>query len=462
MSDNPTKTLRAKRSLHPGVKLKPPVKGARMDYWRAVHADPDTGRVKYVRLDPSALPTAKARQQWAIRKSVEIRARTTELEAGAPRATAIEFEDAMKLYYDNAPHLRDATLADYKTATTSFLKWTDEVGTTPDTLTRAKLLEFRAWIMKLPARRMLRGGKRGELTELDKRRSTITVNGDLRGVRIALGWLVSAERLPKLKHDDLKVALARFNEPKNPPEFLVPREIKKTLEACERHDKTVFDLTRNERRQLGQRKDSEKGKTPRHPTIGPFVLAAFLSGMRLDELCLLEWRVHIDLDAPDFNGDIIGQIKLRAEDTKTHHARTVSFDVSPLLRELFVALRHVTKDKGSVFGITYDEAQTANQRLRDEFNAPDRFTFQMARSTCSTFLSNAPAIYGAAAPFHSSKQLGHSQKVAEEHYTGLIKGIPRDIRTLEAAMQIEAEGQAVIDRVLGKEAKNNVIALKKK
>ena len=41
--------------------------------------------------------------------------------------------------------------------------------------------------------------------------------------------------------------------------------------------------------------------------------------------------------------------------------------------------------------------------------------------------------------------MGHSVAVAEKHYLGLIRGIPRDARTLEAAMQITTEAQQVID-----------------
>lgn len=37
----------------------------------------------------------------------------------------------------------------------------------------------------------------------------------------------------------------------------------------------------------------------------------------------------------------------------------------------------------------------------------------------------------------AARQLGHSVQVAEKHYLGLVRGIPRDARTLEAAMQVE-------------------------
>jgi hypothetical protein len=37
----------------------------------------------------------------------------------------------------------------------------------------------------------------------------------------------------------------------------------------------------------------------------------------------------------------------------------------------------------------------------------------------------------------SARQLGHSVAVAERHYLGVHRGIPKDAHTLEAAMQIE-------------------------
>jgi len=46
-----------------------------------------------------------------------------------------------------------------------------------------------------------------------------------------------------------------------------------------------------------------------------------------------------------------------------------------------------------------------------------------------------------------SRQLGHSVIVAERHYAGLIRGIPIEAKTLEAAMQIEGEAAQVIESI---------------
>jgi hypothetical protein len=47
----------------------------------------------------------------------------------------------------------------------------------------------------------------------------------------------------------------------------------------------------------------------------------------------------------------------------------------------------------------------------------------------------------------SAKQLGHSVVVAERNYLGVHRGIPREARTLEAAMQIEDVMRAVLKTV---------------
>ena len=100
-----------------------------------------------------------------------------------------------------------------------------------------------------------------------------------------------------------------------------------------------------------------------------------------------------------------------------------------------------------MFAVTHDAAQAAVKRPRSEYGAPKRFSPQVLRSTCGSYLTNAPGIFGAASAYRSAKQLGLSVQVAERHYVGVIRGIPRDARTLEAAMQIEADIERVIAAV---------------
>ena len=89
----------------------------------------------------------------------------------------------------------------------------------------------------------------------------------------------------------------------------------------------------------------------------------------------------------------------------------------------------------------------AAKRLRAKYEAPEAFSWQVLRSTCGTYLTNAPGIFGAASAYRSAKQLGHSVAVAEKHYVDVARGIQRDARDLEHAMQISAEVQRVTDSI---------------
>jgi hypothetical protein len=66
------------------------------------------------------------------------------------------------------------------------------------------------------------------------------------------------------------------------------------------------------------------------------------------------------------------------------------------------------------------------------------------RSTCGTYLTNAPGIFGAASAYRSAKQLGHSVTVAERHYVGLIR-LPVSAKTLDDATGVADALQRVTD-----------------
>lgn len=69
------------------------------------------------------------------------------------------------------------------------------------------------------------------------------------------------------------------------------------------------------------------------------------------------------------------------------------------------------------------------------------------RSTCGCYLANAPGIFAVASAFRAAQQLGHSIAVAERHYLGTLRSIPKDATTIEAAMQIvEQRGGNVVRR----------------
>jgi hypothetical protein len=45
----------------------------------------------------------------------------------------------------------------------------------------------------------------------------------------------------------------------------------------------------------------------------------------------------------------------------------------------------------------------------------------------------------------SAQQLGHSVTVAEKHYLGVVRGIAKEAKTLEQAIQIEDLTRKVVD-----------------
>lgn len=458
-SDNASaKPTRRFRSPHPGVKLKPPT--LKVPYWRARFVDPDTAKSVDVRV-PSTVSTKSQRRDWAIRKSRDLIKRQAELDAGAVRKTGGSLEDAVALFVEKKKsELRKKTMKRYKVASNHMLAWATANGIALDSFGLPQLMDLREHLHDQPKRYAT---KRGTTRSAGKPRSRASVNSDLRAIGTILNYLRRRKMLPRISIEDLKDGLQKYGENKAKPEFLTVHELQTLFAACERHDAETFRMTREERTENGQRKTSRPGRTPRFIQIAPFALTAVLSGMRLEELCSIEWSTHVDLEAIDYQQKPIGQISLRAQDTKIHEERTVFLDVSPMLRELFLALERASGGTGRVFDeIDSDVATATMKRLRKFYGAPKRFTWQRLRATCATFLACAPAIYGAAAPFHAAQQLGHSTDIQKKHYAGRIPGIPNTVRTLEAAMQIEAHAKAAITRITSELEHDNVVTLKRR
>lgn len=426
-----SKRARRTRSPHPGVVLIKP--DAEHAYWRARYTDPDTGRSVKARLDPVALGTKEARREWATRKARSIARRHMDLESGAPKATGTALETAVARYYEAHPQLRERTLAEYKSASDKLLAWAAKNGVqSADDLTRAKLLAFRETLLNAPKRRAAKRGKRGAFRETKERRSPATVNRELRGVRVVLGYLAELDLLPRIHEGDLRRALKRLALTIEAPTFLRPAEIAALLEAAAAYDAEMYKETRAE-----HAGDGERGSTARYEPIAPFVATLLLTGMRLGEAIALTWG-QVDLEALE--------IRLAGASTKTKRARSIDLTVSDKLRELLAALHAAGSKRGKVFALTSDAAAAAAKRLRTKFDAPETFSWQVLRSTCGTYLTNAPGIFGAASAYRSARQLGHSVAVAEKHYLGVIR-VPAAAKTLEDAMTIGAQLQRVIDAV---------------
>jgi integrase len=422
---------RRRGPAHPGVTLLKPDPKRRIG-WRARFTNPDNGEIEKPTLD-RALTTTELREEWAVRKSKALDKRRLELEGGAHRATGTKLSAATDRYFEDHPQLRPKTLAVYKAAADKLNAWAGRARVrSADDLNGPKLMAFRAELLREPLRAREKGGKRGAMKATDKPRSPHTINRELRSVRTILGYLRKLALLPRISSDDLKDGLQRIAVGSDRVDYRKPAQLQKLLEAAQRHDADVFKATRDEH--AGKRKP---GSTLRHQPIAPFVACVLLTGMRFGEAIDLDWK-HVDLDALDNEGRTVGEIHLSSA-TKTKKSRTIGLEVSPALRKLLAAMHLKSEKKGSVFGLTRDTANTALRRLQREFGAPAGTGWQALRRTCGTYLTNAPGIFGAASAYRSAKQLGHSVQIAERHYVDVARGIPREARTLEAAMQIEAQ-----------------------
>lgn len=436
---------RRTRSPHPGVVLIRP--DDQHPTWRARYVDPDSGRAIKVRLDPLALPTAETRRDWAIRKAKALAKRRLELDAGAPRATGTALADALDRYFTDHPHLRPRTRQIYRRVADGLASWASATGSrSADDLTGPRLVAFRAELVKETRRVHVEGGKRGQLKASDVQRSPNTVNSELRAAGTVLGYLRRLGLLPRLTSDELRDGLKKLKAPPQRIDYRKPAELRMLLDAALRHDTATFAATREEHANPNARKALQRGEpgtTRRYTPIAPIIAAALVTGMRFQALIDLDWK-HVDLDARDHEGRTAGEITPPAG-SATKRAGVIGLEISPALRKMLAAMHLRGGGKGPVFGLTREEAKASLRRLVAEYGAPEGSSWQAFRRTCGCYLTNAPGIFGAASAYRSAKQLGHSVQVAERHYVDVVRGIPREARTLEAAMQVEAELHKIVE-----------------
>ncbi len=430
---------------HPGVVLVKP-NAARRSGWLARYKDPDSGRTRHESL-PAELTTLEQREDWAVDKSKKLARRRMEIEGGAPRATGTSLEDAIKRYFDAHAQLRERTRAIYRAAADKLEAWAERARVrSADDLNRAKLMAFRVVLISEPKRAPGAGeGTRWKFAPTAARRAPVSVNQELRALRTVLGYVHDLDLLPRLSRDDLRRALKMLKAEMEAPEFLRPHELQQLFEAALRHDDAKFKITKEEHAGL-----RPVGTTPRYTPIAPFLAAVLLCGFRASEALELKWS-DVDLNALDADGNVVGEIRLRAGATKTARARVVGLDVCPELRKMLAAMKLRAGEATYVFGgkapMSRALAEGTRKRLVAEFRAP-KFSWQLLRSTCATFQCNAPSLWGTAAPFVSAKRLGHAVAVSERVYAGQL-AVSREARTLEAAMQIEDVMARVLERVGG-------------
>lgn len=439
---------RKKGRRHPGVVLIKPDPARRIG-WRARYTDPDTGKTCKPTLPEPDARDIDTRAAWAGDKSDWIAQRRAELAAGAIPSTGSALDKTIEHYFTDNAHLDPDTLKKKRAVMRKLIAWATRVKITKaDDLTQPALMSFRSVLLNEKKRKAKPGGKRGEYVNTGDKLSVRAINHNIGETVTVLRYLRKKRLLARVTYEDIEISLAKERPPRKKPDFMKPAACRKLLVSALEHDQETHAMTRAE-----ARGDGAPGSTHVHDPIASYVLFMLLTGMRSEEGLACEWS-WIDLEAPDENGQPVGEIVVPHLKRNSAGERQVRLDVSRTLRDLLSAMQPEPKlRKGSVFNLTEGEARAALERLQDGNEKTKRDPvdecWQSMRRTCSTYLVNAPSIFIAASAHLAAAQLGHSVQVAQKDYTGLVR-ISRDARTLEAAMQIDAEADRIVAEQQGR------------
>ena len=392
---------------------------ARTGTWVARWVDPATGREKQQSLSDLGCTTEEARTDRAVEIARRLQREKEALATGKRPETRTSLQDALQRYLSSLVRKRPTTVALYAVALKHLTTWAAKAGLSCiEDLDPLRLNDLSRHLHHLKAKRRAsgKGTGRGALVTTKALLAPASVNQFVRGLRTFLGFCRREDLTPRLTSDAIRDHLPFAKRQTVAPHFLKAREVRALLEACGRHDTATY---KRHRWQGGVH----------YPPILPFVAAALLTGCRFAELANLRWA-DVDLEA--------GEINLSAGATKTGHARRITLKESPALWALLERLKLQAAGREYVFGgnqaLPRAQAEAARKRLVKSFGAP-RFDWHDLRRTCGTFLTCAPAIFGAASAFMSAKRLGHSVTVAERLYVGAVD-VAKDATSLEAAMGV--------------------------
>lgn len=363
---------------HPGVQLREP--RDRQPTWVARFKDPDTGKMRDVRLTPEQSHAAEARHQYARKLSEDLQARRYAIRHGdrAHQEAGITVPDALKRYFQRCD-LSPKAVVIYRAAADELEQWCADLGIrTVRQLTKPRLGEYRDWLRSRPKMTAKRKGKRGERIASKKARSPHSINKDLRALSAILNELRGID-VVRLSSDDIADSLKRIRAETNPKECLQGAEIQSLLSMYR-----------------GTRLDS-------------WVRFAILTGIRAEESLLLEWR-----DVREH------EIRLRAEVAKQGKYREVPLKYCP------TAMQGMTRGEPHcrLFpGLTYG-------MIRMAYEAAGTWEPHGLRRTYASYLT------ALAGPFVAAKACGHGVLVMERSYARVVQ-IVRPGTTLEDAMGLE-------------------------
>lgn len=385
-------------SKHRGVQVIRPSSG-HPDY-RLRWTDPDDRRMAHRNMTAAESVNADTRCDAAIGHHTDLKTRRRQIDLGAAKyihgATAIEAAGLVYLASNRHTRKRPSTRAAYQAGWELFCAWcVTRRHTTMRAITRAMLAEYAD----------ARGGIR---TRDGAERSPATVNKELKWLRAVLKELHRRGYLG-CTLADIEAGLELLAEDVRPGGVYRTDDIAWILGGCHQHD--VATLTANKKNQFARRSL-------------PVTLFGLLTGLRPKEA--------LELDGTDVvmaNGH--PRIIVRSTVAKTRRERYIDTAHSPLLAYLVSARMG---QPGPLLGGTKDGLRNAVTAVRVNHGAP--FTWKALRRTCGSYLTCAPAIFGAASAYMSAAQLGHTVATAQKNYLNTITGIPADARTTEDAMGI--------------------------
>lgn len=371
--------------------------------WYGRWVEPASKKRREVQLERQGITNAPDREKWKRAKFDEIIEYARRITLGHV-ATTMKTSDAVAAYLaDCDARLRERTRSAYREAVLSLQASMVKRGRT--VVQDIRPVDLMAY--------------RDSVVSLDGKPSTKSTH--LSRVRACLEWWRRRRMLPHVDKDaivDACRALRRVKPQMHP------------LQAAQ-----VRSLVR------GALKTQD-------PMVAAFVSVTLLTGCRLGELEHLRWT-EVDLAAKPS-----GEIRL-GEGTKTHTSRVVDLAVCPTVKDILGALpRRGEYVFGSVDekGVSHPLSRDVNKRWKNALqgSAAGKWTWQHLRQTTGTWLTNSPGIFGGSSAYRSARQLGHRVQVAEEHYLGLMRGIPPSATTLEDAMKAGSVFALVLRRLTEK------------
>lgn len=412
------------KSPHPGVVVLRELSRDVVRY-RLRYTDPDTGRQRRetCKEQGSGRGADAARKLEAVALAERVAERRQELETArralqpGGKLTQWPLVEATEHYCTaRSATLRPKTLGMMRASLKLIAEWV-AAGLAPETV---RLLDG-------PALARLNDWLATRAAALGNARATTKKH--LVAVKTWANWVRMRGHAPLLTRDAIADSLRADYTPREKAAHLNARSIRHLLEAARAHDAA--------------------SQHARRLTLAPWVALLALTGMRYGEAAQLRWADVMLDDGPP-------RIEIRAATTKGRNWRQVWLDVSPGLVALLQAMRGVApRDEYVIGGVGPVQAKRAVNwpgRLRawatqNDMPCPE-WSPQLLRSTCATYLTCAPGIYGGASLYRSAAQLGHSPEVARKHYLGLVSP-PASATTLDAALGVEAVLAEIAEQVRG-------------